>query len=390
MAARTIVVGAGVIGLSVAERVAAKGDAVLLVDRGEPGGGTSRTSFAWLNGNGKVPRAYQALNVSGVDAYRRIAAEDPAGTAPWLRLNGRIEWAETAEQADRMDDAIAAMRAWDYPVETITVAEAAHLEPDLRIPPSSEARFLPSEGFLIPTRFLPWLLARATARGVEVRTGRAVSDFRVGGDGAVTGVELEDGTFLEAERVVVCAGRWTEEVLGFVGASVPMIAPVVGSPAPGFLGYTTPAGLRLARTITGPGLSVRADAPDGRYVLQPHGLDLQADPTAVPPPDGEIGQEILRRARRVFTGLDGVRLAELRVGQRAIPADRVAVAGWAPGIEGLYVIATHSGYTLALHLAALAASEVVDGATAGELAEFRPSRFASPVDVAAVARRPIH
>jgi glycine/D-amino acid oxidase-like deaminating enzyme len=390
MSPRTIVVGAGVIGLATAASLAERGARVTLVDRGDPGAGTSSTTFSWLNANSKVPRAYQELNVAGVDAYRRLAAEDATGTAPWLRLNGRIEWAETAEQVERMDAAIAAMRAWDYPVETITVAEATRLEPDLRIPPGAEVRFFPSEGFLIPPRYLPWLLARAAARGVELRTGGAVSAFRIGGDGAVTGVELDDGASLGAERVVVCAGRWTKEVLGLVGASVPMIPRARGSPAMGFLGYTTPVATRLARTVSGPGLSIRADAPEGRYVLQPHGLDDLADPALTPGPDEEIGREILARAARVLARFEGAGLAELRVGQRAIPADRVTVAGWVPEVEGLYAIATHSGYTLALHLAGLAASEVVDGAIAGELADFRPSRFAAPVDAAAVAGRPIH
>ena len=390
MSPRTIVVGAGVIGLATAASLAERGARVTLVDRGDPGAGTSCTSFGWLNGNSKVPWSYQQLNVAGIAAYRRLAAENPGGTGPWLRLNGRIEWAETPDQIERMDAAVTAMRDWDYPVEDIAIDEAARREPDLRIPDGAAVRFFPSEGFLIPPRYLPWLLERATARGVEVRSGRTVSGFTTDGGGSVVGVELDDGSRLGANRVVVCVGRWTESLLRLVGAHVPMIEPVVGSLAPGYLGYSTPVRTRLARTVTGPGLSVRADAPDGRYVLQPHGLDLEADPTAVPPPDGDIGREILARATRVLAGFEGARLAELRVGQRAIPTDRVTVAGWVPGVDALYVIVTHSGYTLALHLAALAASEVIDGAIASELADFRPSRFGAPLDLAAVAGRPIH
>ena len=55
----TIVVGAGVLGLSVADCLAVRGDRVTIVDRNAPGSGTSRTTFAWLNSNGKVPPSYQ-------------------------------------------------------------------------------------------------------------------------------------------------------------------------------------------------------------------------------------------------------------------------------------------------------------------------------------------
>lgn len=390
MGPRTLVIGAGVLGLAVAERLAATGAAVTLLDRGEPGTGTSGTTFSWLNGNAKVPRTYQQLNVAGVEAYRRLAADDPKGTAPWLRLNGRIEWAETPEQIERMERAHAAMRAWDYPVEEITLADAARLEPDLRIPPGSEARLFPSEGFLIPPLFLPWLLARVETRGVELRRGSAVTGLVAGDDRAIRRVDLEDGSRLQADRVVLCVGRWTEAVAALAGVRIPMIATVRGTPSPGYLGYTSPVSLRLSRTVTGPGLSVRADAPPGRYVLQPHGLDLEADPLAVPPPDGSVGHEILRRARRVLVGLDDARLIELRVGQRAIPVDRVTVAGWAPGVEGLYVLATHSGYSLALHLGELVSREVAESTDEPTLGDFRPSRFAAAVEEAAVAARPVH
>jgi len=51
------------------------------------------------------------------------------------------------------------------------------------------------------------------------------------------------------------------------------------------------------------------------------------------------------------------------------------VVGWAR--DGLYVVATHSGVTLAPALAELVASEVIDGADRAELARFRPGRFGS-------------
>lgn len=387
MAPRTIVVGAGVVGLSVAERLSALGEVVTLVDRGAPGSGTSRTSFGWINSNGKAPRSYHDLNVDAVAAYRRLAA-DPS-TADWLHLNGRLQWADSAAEIEALEASAEAMRSWDYPVEAMTVDAARRLEPDLVIPDGAEVRFWATEGFVIPPLYVAWLLARATSRRVRVATGQAVTVFRQRG-GAVNGVILEDGSTLEADRVVVCVGRWTQAVLSLLDVRIPMLPTTAGSPTVGLLGYTSDSRTDLTRTVTRHSISVRPDAPRGRYVLQGHGLDHLADPAVEPDPGGAVGLEILARARQILAGFDRTRLDELRIGYRAVPADRLTVAGWAPGVKNLYVVATHSGYTLARHLGELAAREVALGADEGSLSDLRPARFGGPGEPAAADARAIH
>jgi glycine/D-amino acid oxidase-like deaminating enzyme len=384
---RTIVVGAGVLGLSIAERIAAGGDRVTLVDRGAPGSGTSATSFGWLNANGKVPRSYHRLNVEGVEAWRRLAAE--TGTQRWLHMTGRIQWAVSDPEIAELDRSVEAMRAWGYPVEQITADAARRLEPAVRIGPGAEVRLWPSEGFVIPGLLVDWLLDRAESHGVEVVQEASVTGFVLRG-GAVGGVRLAGGGSLDADRVVVCVGRWSEALLAGIGVRVPMQAAATGSPALGLLGYTGPTAARLRRTITGPGLNVRPDGMIGRFVLQGIGLDGFADPDVAPDPAGEVAAELVARARAILAGFDEARLDELRVGFRAVPADRLTVAGWAPGVDGLYVVATHSGFTLALHLGELVAREVGAGTSEGSLDEFRPARFDAPVDLAEVAGRPVH
>jgi glycine/D-amino acid oxidase-like deaminating enzyme len=384
---RTIVVGAGVIGLATAERLAAAGDRVTVVDRGEVGGGTSRTSFAWLNSNSKVPPSYQRLNVAGVDAYQALVGHP--GTEPWLHLDGRIEWAVTPDEKATLAGVVETMRVQDYPVEPITARAARGLEPDLRLPDDASVHLWPTEGFVIPQLLVGWLLDRARSSGVELAPGRQVVAFEL--DGAtVRGVRLADGKSLRADRVVVCAGRWTTDVLQLAGVDVPMLPAEQGSLSMGLLGYSKPVPTRLRRTISTAAMSVRPDGEPGRFVLQGHGLDHLAVPGSSPDPAGSIGVELLARVRRVLDGFDAASLAELRVGYRAVPQDRVSVVGWAPDVDGLYVIATHSGITLALLLGELAASEVVHGRTEAVLADFRPERFSRSLEAAEVDARPVH
>ena len=103
---------------------------------------------------------------------------------------------------------------------------------------------------------------------------------------------------------------------------------------------------------------------------------ISADPATAVEADGPLADEFVSRARDVLGGAP-VEIEAIRVGQRAIPADGLTVAGHLDESERLYVIATHSGVTLALHLADLAAEEIVGGRRAEALAPFRPQRFSA-------------
>jgi glycine/D-amino acid oxidase-like deaminating enzyme len=57
----------------VADRLAADGATVTVVDAVRSGSGTSGSSFAWLDSNGKLPRHYHDLSVRAMDAWARLA-----------------------------------------------------------------------------------------------------------------------------------------------------------------------------------------------------------------------------------------------------------------------------------------------------------------------------
>jgi glycine/D-amino acid oxidase-like deaminating enzyme len=80
---------------------------------------------------------------------------------------------------------------------------------------------------------------------------------------------------------------------------------------------------------------------------------------------------------RLVRGAQEARAEETWVCVRAIPADLLPVVGRA--LDGLYVVATHSGVTLAPALAELVASELLEDSDREELWPFRPGRFGSVV-----------
>ena len=90
-------------------------------------------------------------------------------------------------------------------------------------------------------------------------------------------------------------------------------------------------------------------------------------------------REVLERMRRFAPCFDADRAARSasgRVGVRPMPHDGRSIVGPVPGVDGLYVLATHSGVTLAPAIGAMLAEEIVGGTASPLLEGFRPDRFA--------------
>ena len=85
---KTIVIGAGVMGASVAYRLAQAGSAVTVLEATRIGGGTSGVSFAWTNAHKKPPKPYHDLNVAGIRRMPRW----PKNSAPFRGGTAAAVW----------------------------------------------------------------------------------------------------------------------------------------------------------------------------------------------------------------------------------------------------------------------------------------------------------
>jgi glycine/D-amino acid oxidase-like deaminating enzyme len=370
------VIGAGVLGACVAARLAEAGIEVTLLERARPGHAATRSSFAWLNANDKAPRAYHDLNQAGMRAWAGLSAS--LGGAAWYRPAGNIEWAASAPGRERLAARVRRLAGWGYPARLIGPAEAAELEPSLRLPrPAPEVAWFPGEGYLLTERLVSRLVGLAARYGATVLTGergRVIGLDAAGG--APRAVRTAAGGVIPADVVVCCAGRWVPELAALAGAACPV--PLVpwapqGAAAPGLVVRAGP--------VTRPGPARVVHAPD--VYLRPHAgrlVHLEAPDAAVDlhTPEADLrrwADELLRRARRVVRGLAGAGVTGYRVCVRPMPADGRSIIGRLPGAGGLYVAVTHSGVTLGAHLAALITAELAGGTAAAELAPYRPDRF---------------
>lgn len=377
---RCVVIGAGVLGVCVAARLAEAGAAVTLLEQGRPGHAATRSSFAWLNANEKVPRGYHDLNRAGMRAWAGLSAS--LGGAAWYRPAGNIEWADHAPGRAQLAARVRRLAGWGYPARLIDVAEAAVLEPSLRLPrPGGEVEvaWFPGEGYLLTGPLVSQLTGRAVQRGVRLLTGEPGRVTGLDADGrAVRAVRTAGGQLMPADVVVCCAGRWVPQLAAL--ASPASRVPLTGWAEPG---ATAPGLVVQAGPVTPPGPARVVHAPQVYLRPCPGGLvHLEAPGAAVDlhTPEADLrhwAEELLRRARRVVRGLHHAGVTGYRVCVRPMPADGHPIVGWLPGATGLYIAVTHSGVTLAAHLAQLITAELLSGEPAAELAPYRPSRFAA-------------
>ena len=379
---RCVIVGAGIIGAALAARLvdSDSGASVTVVEADQPGRGTSGSSLAWINANGKPPRAYHDLNVAGIRAWREWA-ERLGGD--WFRPSGSLHWADPDDPAEgaRLAEHVAMLAAWDYPARILTQAEARRLEPDLALPSKvREVVYYPEEAYLLTVPAVRALLDYATARGATLVTGDPVVQLVATGD-RVRGVRLASGAEIAADMVTLCAGWRTPALAAQLGVDVPIIpVDAPGSSAPCLVAWSDTTPVRLSRYISPPDLDLRP-AEQGRLMLEAgdrdDAIDLATDAAHL----AAEAETLLERARRYLPALAaaGTGIAEYKVCIRPLPVDGYSIVGRPTGVEGFYVIVTHSGVTLATHLAALAAEEILMEHEEPTLAPYRLQRFADAV-----------
>ncbi len=132
---KMIVVGAGIVGACVAYRAAQAGASVALIEAHRVGGGTSATSFAWVNACEKLTsRPYFELNMAGRQAHADLLEEFP--DADWYHRPGVIQWAHAEAEAGGRDgsdplEKLKQLREWGYPAESLSQDDLRRLEPEI-------------------------------------------------------------------------------------------------------------------------------------------------------------------------------------------------------------------------------------------------------------------
>jgi glycine/D-amino acid oxidase-like deaminating enzyme len=371
---RILVIGAGIIGTSIAWRLAARGASVTVVEAAFPGAGTTGTSLTWVNASSKIDSSREYFDLALRATAEHHALADALGEARYFYPTGNIEISRESAEADRLRSKVARLQERGYPADLVPVRALGRLEPGLKLPATAVAAYYADEGWVDGPALASTLLERARGSGAEVHLKTAAKQLVLKKD-AVAGVALARREVVRADTVVIATGRWTQDFLARPGVDVPLVhVDSKDSKAVGLLATVLPAAGR-PRTVLHSREVNWAPRPSGYAVLASASADRAIARDRSPETVRATAGALLERATDLSARFADASFEHAHIGLRPIPIDGWPVCGWSNSIGGLYVVVTHSGITLAPLLSRLVAGEIVDGVEASVLSPFRPSRF---------------
>lgn len=335
-----VVVGAGIVGASIAWHLVRAGARVTVLAAGGAGGVATPATFAWINASWGNPEPYFRLRSRSMREWSRLAAELPAVGLSWC---GGLCW----DMPPAKLEAYAAQHgAWGYYVRLVDATEAARIEPALAAPPAL-AVHVAEEGVVEPGAAVAALIGDAVARGAVLRADTAVRRLATAG-GRVTGVETDAGP-IGADEVVLAAGIAVPELAAAAGVEVAITAP------PGLLVHSKPHPRLLNGLVLAEEAHLRQTA-DGRLIAGADftGADPGNDPEAT-------ARALLDHATGMLKGAGRVEFDRYTIGLRPTPLDGFPIVGRPQDSQGLYLAVMHSGMTLAPAVGVFASQELLTG-----------------------------
>lgn len=374
---RIIVVGAGVIGCSLADELTRRGASVTVIDAAAPGSGTSSATFAWVNANSKTPAEYYELNYLGLRAHERVDRSLPRNGARWFHQTGTVQVAHSDEGMNAIEAQVSRLCAEGYQARLLSGSDVADVEPNLNSAKVCGGALYAQEGWIDVQTMCVSLLDRAVERGAEFFPYQTVTRLR---ERHVTTTSADGGTHEhEADVVILAAGNGTRRILANEGIEFPTIDPVgdvgpggTGHPKVGIISTTSMVDSGIRHLIRSEGIALRPARNGGiTFADNPTGGKWEMSDPGI----WTVPALLLDRARELYPALNQTTTESVLLGTRVLPDDGLTIADWVDENRSVYAVATHSGVTLSAHLADAISGEVLDGDRHASLESFGLSRF---------------
>jgi len=346
-----IIIGGGIIGLSLSIALRKRGATVLVVERGEPGREASHAAGGMLVECGEIPAPLQPLATASARLHPEFAHElqIESGISVDLRDTGTI----VIPPPEHVHDQPGFTTASPLP------APLADLEPALA--QSTRAAFYLKERSVDPRALTAAAAKTAKLRGVDFSSGDAVTAVNLS-DGRAVGVSTTKTSFQSA-KVVNCAGCWSGQIPPH---------PFPTRPVKGQMLCLVMQPRNLLRHVVRSPDVYLIPRSDGRLLVgatvEEAGFDKRTDVATI--------QRLHRAALELVPGLKDAKILEDWAGLRPGTPDALPILG-ATATPGYYVATGHfrDGILLAPITANLMAQVISRETPSHDLSAFSPQRF---------------
>ena len=368
-----VILGAGVIGASIAFHLAKRNAGkIVVIDKGHVGQGGSGRSSALIRMHYSYPPEVQLALVS-LHMFENWA--EVVGEEGDFRKTGFVRIVHPGE-GDRLKQNVEMQRRLGVNVKLLDRIELKELEPDWKVDEVELAAYEPDSGYGDGAGVATDFLTRARDLGVAYLSKTQALELLVKSE-RVRGVKTEQGE-IAAPVVIAATGPWTRPLFQRIGIDLPIETE-----------YHQVAILRNAPDMKGGGSACidsvsatyfRSDAHD-KFLIGDFYGQRGADPDNFPQRASDDGlEEIIERASRRVPKLENAEVMRGVTGVYDMTPDSRPLLGEISGVAGLYVCAGFSGMGFKISPAiGLVMSELLlDGrGKTVDISSFCPGRFAA-------------
>jgi glycine oxidase len=370
--AEVLVIGGGVIGLTIARALALRGvNDVLLVERARLGKEASSAAAGMLAPQAESDEAddFFKLCCQSRDMYPTFAASlrEETGIDSELDRTGTLYLALTEHDEREIENRYDWQVRAGLAVQKLNPADARILEPCISESVRAALKF-PGDIQVENRRLLSALIAANEKLGVRLMTGTTVESIRID-RGRIDGAETSLG-FVSTRKIVVSSGAWSS-FIKILASPNPSIEPVKGQMVCLDSTHSAPS---IARHVIYSPRGYLVPRRDGRVLAgsttEHAGFDREVTASGV--------HSILSNALEISPRIADLPLTDVWAGLRPRSPDSLPVLGPCEDINGLMFATGHyrNGILLAPFTGELIADAIVDNVVSPDLKPFSPDRFA--------------
>jgi glycine oxidase len=367
---RVVIIGAGVVGLGIAWRLAGRAE-VLVFDRGKAGAGASHAAAGMLAACCEAEPGEEDLVALGRDSQARwpAFAEELlqlSGIDVELRREGTLMLALTSDDQAKLAHELEFQHKLGLPLEWLSAGATRAREPHLAGKIAGSV-FSPQDHQVDSRKLVAALRIAAERTGAEIREHRPVKEISVRA-GRSIGVVLEDGTRVEADIVVLAAGAWSRGIAGLPPDRRPPVRPVKGQLLALRMDAAAPL---LNHVLWAPGAYL-VPRRNGRLIVGATVEEKGFDNTITA--GGML--TLLEAAWRAIPAIEELPVDEIWVGHRPGSRDDAPILGRAPLDDLFYATGHHrNGILLAPVTADAMAKLILDDVVEPAIRPFGLERF---------------